>query len=380
MKIALLVTDNREPFREYNKTIPWFGTAPAALLQGFAKLPDLEVHVVSCTQRPMKSPEKLADNIYFHSLLVPKIGWMRTGYYGCIRAVRPKLKEIKPDLVHGQGTERDCALSAVFSGYPNVLTIHGNMRLIAKINRARPLGFYWLAAKLEALTLPRTDGIVCISDYTQEAVRALAKKTWVVPNAVDDSFFEIRSVPTSPSRIICVGNVDRRKNQNALISALDELAASKNFELIFLGQAYSQSAYAREFLEMVTARPWCRYKGFVDREGLKKQLATATGLILPSLEDNCPMVILEAMAAGVPVAAARVGGVPGLVRDRDTGLLFDPRDQSAMAAAVRELLETSGQTRAVRAKEEALARFHPETIALQHEAIYREVISETRER
>jgi hypothetical protein len=38
MKIALLTTDNREPAREYNKTIPWFGTAPSALLQGFEKM------------------------------------------------------------------------------------------------------------------------------------------------------------------------------------------------------------------------------------------------------------------------------------------------------------------------------------------------------
>jgi len=375
MKIALLTTDNREPTREYNKTVPWFGTAPTSLLQGFAKLPGLEVHVVSCTQRPMKSPEKLADNIYFHSLTVSRIGWMRTGYLGCIRAIRRKLQEIKPDMVHGQGTERECALSAVFSGYPNVLTIHGNMRLIAKVNRARPFSFYWLAAKLETLTLPRTDGIVCISNYTQEAVRALAKKTWVVPNAVDDSFFEISSIPASPPRILCVGNVDQRKNQNALIRALDEIQEGHDFELIFLGQAYSRSAYAREFLEMVTTRPWCRYRGFVDRDGLKQQLATATGLILPSLEDNCPMVLLEAMAAGVPVAAACVGGIPDLVRQDETGLLFDPLNPPAMAAAVRELLENSGQTRAIRAKKEAHARFHSEIIARQHEAIYREVLS-----
>ena len=74
-------------------------------------LPDVEVHVVSCTQQPMKSPIKLAENIFFHSLLVPKIGWLRTGYQGCIRAVRKKLRAIQPDIVHGQGTERDCACS-----------------------------------------------------------------------------------------------------------------------------------------------------------------------------------------------------------------------------------------------------------------------------
>ena len=85
------------------------------MLQGFAALPEVRVHVVSCTQQPMRSPEKLAGNIWFHSLHVPKLGWLRTGYQGCIRAVRRKLRAIQPDLVHGQGTERDCALSAIFS-------------------------------------------------------------------------------------------------------------------------------------------------------------------------------------------------------------------------------------------------------------------------
>ena len=79
---------------------------------------------------------------------------MRTGYQGCIRAVRKKLQEIRPDIVHGQGTERDCAISAVFSGFPNVITIHGNMRLIAQIEPRPAVFVYWLAARLETFTLP----------------------------------------------------------------------------------------------------------------------------------------------------------------------------------------------------------------------------------
>src|SRR5258708_1037988 len=105
MKIAFFTTDNREHTRDYANPVPWFGTAPEAVLEGFKVLPDLEVHVVSCTQRSMPSPKKLADNIWFHSLLVPKLGWLRTGYQGCIRAHRRKMAELKPDIIHGQGTE-----------------------------------------------------------------------------------------------------------------------------------------------------------------------------------------------------------------------------------------------------------------------------------
>src|SRR5664279_2806601 len=106
MRVALLTTDNRAQFRKYDLDEPWLSPPVAVLVDAF-KSAGIEVHVLSCTRQRMRSPEKLAPNIFFHSLYVPKIGWMRTGYQGCIRAVRKKLNEIQPDLAHGQGTELD---------------------------------------------------------------------------------------------------------------------------------------------------------------------------------------------------------------------------------------------------------------------------------
>ncbi len=254
MKLALLITDDREPQRKYDLDVPFFGTAPTALLQGFAKMPDLEVHIVSCTQRPMKSPAKLAENIYFHSLHVPSIGWLKTGYQGCIRAARRKLQEIKPDIVHGQGSERDQNISAVFSGFPNVLTIHGNMRLVAKLHRAHPFSYQWLAARLEQFTIPRADGVVCITNYTREAVASLARKTWLVPNAVDETYFEVKRNPAPLPQILCVANIDGRKNQNALIRAVDTLQPKGNYELVFLGGATRTHPYVEEFFKLLETR------------------------------------------------------------------------------------------------------------------------------
>jgi len=384
MKVAVLTIDNREHYRQYSKPVPYFGTAPEALLQGFAQLPDVEVHVVSCTKLPMQSPEKLASNIYFHSLRVSKLGWMGTAYQGCIRAVRRKLSEIRPDIVHGQGTERDCAISAVFSGYPNVLTIHGNLRLISKVNGAKPFSYLWLAARLEAFTIPRSNGVVCITRYTEDAVRDLAKRTWVAPNAVDASFFGVDARPAAekPPRVLCVGHISLRKNQNAFIRALDSLAARRTFELILLGGAVAGRPYDDEFLKLVRERSWCHFGGLADREKLKEYLGGATVLALPSLEDNCPMVVLEAMAAGVPVMAARVGGLPELIEEGVTGLFCDPLDPGSMSATLEKLLQTNSALVEVakRAKERALARFHPRAVAEQHMEIYRGVLSGSRSR
>jgi glycosyltransferase involved in cell wall biosynthesis len=382
MKIAILTTDNRHHFREYDRPEPWFGTAPEALLQGFAGLPEVEVHVVSCTQQLLKSPEKIAPNIFYHSLLVPKFGWLRTLYQGCIRATRKKLHELQPDIVHGQGTERDCSLAAIFSGFPNVLTIHGNLRLVARVNRARPFSYYWLAARLEAFTLPRTGGVVCITNYTREAVVPLAPKTWLVPNAVDGSFFKVRrEIKTSePPLLLCVGHICLRKNQNAFIRALDPLAAREKFRMVFLGGVARGDAYGREFFELIRTRPWCGHHGFVGRAELKGWLRGATMLALPSLEDNCPMTVLEAAAAGVPVVAANVGGVPELIADGQTGLLCDPLDAASMGRVVEKILTQPklAQALSVAANQSAQERFHPLAIAQRHVEIYREVLGTNR--
>jgi glycosyltransferase involved in cell wall biosynthesis len=377
LKVALLTTDARETFPEAGMGKPNFGTAPSALLEGFSMLPEIEVHVLSCTQRAMVSPKKIAANIWFHSLHVPNIGWLKTGYQGCIRAVRRKLKEIQPDIVHGQGTERDCALAAVFSGIPNVLTIHGNMRLVAAVNKAAPFSFQWLAARLEAFTLPRTDGVVCITNYTREAVGPLAARTWVVPNAVDKTFFEIRCNVAVEPVILCVGAICLRKNQNAFIRALDPLAGVKPFKLLFVGGLGKGDPYAEEFLSIVAKRPWCRHLGFADRLAVQNLMSSAAALALPSLEDNCPMVVLEAAAAGLPVIAANVGGVPDLIEHNVTGLLFDPAQDESIRSAVVRILEKPADAAAMAAfaGQRALARFHPEVVARRHVEIYRDVLS-----
>ena len=224
----MLTTDSREHYRDYQAAMPYFGAAPEALLQGFAMLEEVEVHVISCLRQPVNSPERLARNVFYHSLLVPKMAWMTSGYQGCIGAVRRKLREIEPDIVHGQGTERDCAMEAVFSGFPNVLTIHGNMAELARLFQARIGSFHWLAAKLENFALSRTAGVFCNSAYTESLVKPRARRVWRVANPVRSIFFR----PAKPLQrsdepiIVNVGLISPRKRQNEIL----DLAAKLNKE------------------------------------------------------------------------------------------------------------------------------------------------------
>jgi len=382
MRVAVLTTDSREHFGNYTDLKPSFGTAPTALFQGFATLPNLEVHILSCTQKPMSSPPKLAENIWFHSLHVPKIGWLRTGYAGCILAVRKKLREIQPDIVHGQGTERDCAISAVFQKIPKVLTIHGNIRAITKLLRLSPLSFWGIQSQLEAFCLPRFAGVVCISKYTQQQVSDLAKKTWLLPNATENLFFESRPTAvdsSTPPLVLVVANVVRHKNQNELIRALDPLAGRLRFAVKFYGRC-GEDSYGKEFRSLLETRPWCSWGGMIGRENLRDEFARATVLFLPTCEDNCPMVVLEAQASGIPVIASNVGGVPDLVEDGVTGLLTNPDFPSTMPIALEKIL--SDKVLAARLAEggrkQALARYRPNVIATRHLKIYQEVLSARR--
>jgi glycosyltransferase involved in cell wall biosynthesis len=379
MKIAVITTDNREEFRKYSDPVPQFGTAPTALLEGFRKLPNCEIHVISCVQKPLPSPSMIGKNIYYHSILVGKWGWLRGVYVGCTLAVRRKLQEIQPDIVHGQGTERNCALNAVFSGFPNILTVHGNMRVIAEINAAKAFSFQWFAARLETFTLPKTKGVICITNYTRDLVKPFVRKTWLLPNAVDDWFFQIDRAPSKKKQILCTGFISTRKNQNKLIRSLDALSKELDFELLFIGATIKDDPYSQEFQKLISTRPWCRHLGFVDRSQLGPFLREATLLALPSLEDNCPMVVLEAMAAGVPVVAAAVGGVPDLIKPGITGLLCDPQDETDMCNKIKTFLVDSGiaDKIAKRAKVEAVNRFRTEVVAQRHLDIYREVLTDS---
>jgi glycosyltransferase involved in cell wall biosynthesis len=381
MKIAILTTDNREPFRQYDRPNPWFGTAPEALLQGFALLPDLEVHVVSCTQRPMiSSPEKLSANIWFHSLHVPKIGWMRTLYQGCVRATRKKLREIQPDVVHGQGTERECSLGAIFSGRPNVVTIHGNMAELARLFRAPVGSYHWLAARLENFALRRTAGVFCNSLYTESLVRPRAKKIWPVPNALRREFFEpapeISTAPRNPV-LLNVGAICERKRQLELLAVAEKLHRQNvKLEWHFIGRLDPTLPYAAEFhrrMQPMAAAGRVRHTDAMNTKELIRHFDSAGALVHFPAEEAFGLVVAEALARGLNFFGARIGGVADIAENVPGTVLVEGNNFDGLAAELTRWM-VQGRPRADGAARLMCDRYHPSVIARRHLEIYREVL------
>jgi glycosyltransferase involved in cell wall biosynthesis len=376
MRIVQITTDSREHFKNYKLAEPYFGTAPQALLNGFANLRDHEIHVISCSRVAMRMPIRLADNIYFHQPIVGKWGWGKSLFLGCAQSTRKLLKEIQPDIVHGQGTERDCAMAAVLSGYPNILTLHGNMRAISQRPEYRKNLYYQLAAFLETFCLKRTNGVVAISSYTEQLVKGLASETWLLPNAVDSRFFNIILTPPPVPRLLFVGSIIEGKNPLGLIEACAPFLKANRCTLALAGQFDPAGEYGKAFRSEAEVLPNIEYLGFLGRDKLAAEFAKSSAIVLPTFEDNCPMVVLEAMAAGLPVAASRVGGVPDLVDHQITGLLFDPGNLEDMRECIEFLINnpqfriSAGQA----GKRKALEEFHPSRIAKRHIEIYQAVL------
>ena len=376
MRIVQITTDSREHYRDYQRPEPYFGTAPQGLLDGFTEWPDAEVHVISCSHFQTRVPEKLAPNIWFHQPVVGKWGWGRTLFAGSIKAVRGLVREINPDIVHGQGTERDCAMAAVLSGRPNVLTLHGNMRVHAKLPENRKSAYYKLVAILEGYCLKRTHGVVAISRYTEDLVKGLAPRAWLLPNAVDRRYFDIQPVPPLVPRILFVGSIDERKNPLGLIRACEPMLRAGECTIAMAGQGQPDHPYVKEVLRLVSELPGIERLGFIGRDELGEEFRRSSLLVLPTFEDNCPMVVLEAMAAGLAVAASRVGGVPDLITHEQDGLMFDPNAPLAIKECIERLVkepETCARLGAA-GRVTARQRFHPRVIAAAHLEIYREVL------
>jgi glycosyltransferase involved in cell wall biosynthesis len=378
MKIAFLAIDLRENDRSYSEVTPRFPGGIASLFDGFARLPDVEVHVVSCLQQRVQSPEKLADNLWYHALHVPKFGWLRTGYQGCIRAARRKLREIQPDLVHGSGTERNCAISAVFSGFPNVVTIQGNMAELARLNRPRIGSYGWLTARLENFILPRTMGVFCNSVYTEALVRPRARRTWRVPHPLRQTFLDPPpNAGPRPCILLNAGVISPRKRQLELLDVAEALhRQGLKFEFHFVGYVNPGDAYVTAFQKRIQPMEEAGYARFwgtpADSELLHYYDSAAAMVHFPT-EESFGMVVLEGLGRELKFFGARLGGIVDIAKDMPGAELFAPDDWPGLTAAIARWI-AGGHPRPTGTAALIRERYHPETIARRHVEIYRELL------
>lgn len=378
LRIAILTTDGRVMSPKWWGEMPSFGTAPKALLTGFAELSDVEVHIVYCLRQGMPTPNELIPGIFLHQIVVPKIGWMSSLYAGCIKAVRARLAEIKPDIVHGQGTERDCAMEAVYSGFPNVLTIHGIMHEIQRLGYSGHALYGRLAALLETHALRRTRGVFCNSTYTQALIAPRARHTWLVPNPIRSAFFDLAQGTTSRHsvpRLLNVGLISPRKRQLEILRLIGDInRGGCPVHVTFVGDWNEESDYGAAFGEEIRkaeSRGYATYAGILEEPALIALMDESDGFVHFPSEESFGLVVAEALARGLKLFGSNLGGIRDIALGIKDAELYD--DFDSLRRGITTWI-SAGALRPPTGAKEIEARYHPSIVARRHVEIYREVL------
>ncbi len=247
----------------------------------------------------------------------------------------------KPDLVHTHG-----CLSGRIAGrllkIPVVYTKHGQVRTGGESGVALgPTGFAKRTAnRLAAGAL--SDGIIAVSKIVRdELIESGIKPSLIatIPNGIDLPPYLSVSKRESPRRAPLVGTVARLHESKALDVFLDAaklvLASEPSARFIIGGTGPMEEVLKAKIREL-RMEPYIKMPGFVaDVPGFLSELDV---YVLSSDHEGIGLAVLEAMAAGLPVVATAVGGVPEAVVDGQTGFLIPPRQPKALAQAIVRML------------------------------------------
>ncbi|MBE1526382.1 glycosyltransferase involved in cell wall biosynthesis [Sphingopyxis sp. OAS728] len=228
-------------------------------------------------------------------------------------------------------------IAARYSRIPWSLTLHG----ISETDYpAGPL----LAEKLKAASF-----VACASFFMRaQAMRIVDPLHWG-KMAVVRCGIDMRVLPHpephidgAPTRMICVGRLSAEKGHFGLLDALATLASGgAEFHLTLVGEGPMGPAIERRAAELHLLRH-IRLTGALSEAETLAEIAAADILILPSLMEGLPVVLIEAMAMRRPVVASRVAGIPELVTDRAEGLLFTPSDWEDLSRKIGVLAAARG--------------------------------------
>ena len=283
--------------------------------------------------------------------------------------------------------------------HPDAVRLSNFSKLVPLFRRACPDALVVLSMHCEWLTqldrrlvdrrLAHADVIVGVSDFLTDRIREAfprhADRCLTVHNGADVEAFRPREGTRAPGpfRFLTVGRISPEKGSHVLLEAFAKLALRReDVELHLVGKEGLPPsdmlldlddrprvrALAPEFrpgyLARIRAklpeavRPRVHFHEWLDHDRLAEHYARADAFVFPSVWDEpFGIPVAEAMAAGLPVVATRVGGIPEIVLDGETGLLAEAADVDSLAAALERLaddawlcreLGAAGRARAVR--------------------------------
>jgi len=200
----------------------------------------------------------------------------------------------------------------------------------------------------------------------------------LIPNFVDVGRFRPRSERgadrTPPRRIVHVSNFRPVKDPASVVRVFARVRRDVDAELWLVGDGEAMPAVRSAVRRAGVGR---RVRFFGLHPAVERVLPHADVLLLTSRSESFCLAALEAAACGVPAVAPRVGGVPEVVGDGETGLLFPATDEAAAARAVLRILdEPDVHARMSVAAVRRAGRFSRETMVPRYEQVYRELLND----
>ena len=224
-------------------------------------------------------------------------------------------------------------IAAHFCKIPWSVTLHG----ISETDY--PAGLL-LAEKLE-----RADFVACASFFMRaQAMRRVRPDQWdkmhIIRCGVDLSVLPVSKDrgEQHETRIICVGRLSPEKGYFGLLQVMANLIADGlNLSLTIVGGGPAEDDI-RDQIRALELSETVRLAGALPEAETLEQISRSDIFVLPSLMEGLPVVLIEALAMGKAVLASRVAGIPELIKDGHSGLLFTPSDWQDMENQLRRLL------------------------------------------
>lgn len=302
-----------------------------------------------------------------------------------VSIVLKDLLQTDADVVHAHSYIFLTSLQAAFARRlrrtPLLLHLHGGldaraksedfptrMKFLAKKHVYDPTLGRWISKSADAVAS------VCERDIEH------ARKIWdldparvhLVPNAVDTSEFD-GAGPDSPRNVTFIGRLEPWKGIRTFLQVA-KLIGREMPDVKFL---IAGDGSLRHDLEKTFSNGNVKFLGQVSHRDIPSVLDETAVLVLPSYMEGLPTVCLEAFASGVPVVASNVGGTPEIVRDLETGFLFEAGDASSCAKETLRILSdrTLGATMGRNGRKLVETRYSWESVVHRIEMIYESMVS-----
>ncbi len=190
--------------------------------------------------------------------------------------------------------------------------------------------------------------VVTISNYNRQYITDYCKnvvgsKIKVIHCGVDISEYSWSERLAKNNVIVSVGRLTKMKGFDYLIKACGVIRDRIDFKCLIIGDG-PEYKYLLQLIDDYGLKDKVFLKGVMDNSELKEVMREAKVFVLPSVwdeeegQDGIPIVLMEAMASGIPVISTRISGIPELVEDRKTGILVEPGDTRILAEAIMEIM------------------------------------------